>query len=63
MTINYILDSPIRRFEKKYTLNVDETPIPFEYLDGSTWDLRGAKTMAGQTDRSGLIEQKLSHEV
>ena len=58
MTINYILDSPVRRFEKKYTLNVDETPIPFEYLDGSTWDLRGAKTVAGRTDRSGWSKRQ-----
>ncbi|KAI8710466.1 hypothetical protein NCS52_01563600 [Fusarium sp. LHS14.1] len=58
MTINYILDSPVRRFEKKWTLNVDETPIPFEYLDGSTWELRGAKTVAGKTDRSGWSKRQ-----
>ncbi|KAJ3454068.1 hypothetical protein MRS44_018700 [Fusarium solani] len=53
LNINYILDSPIRRFEKKFTLNVDETPIPFEYLDGHTYELRGARTVDGHSDRSG----------
>ena len=34
-------------------LNLDETPIPFEYLNGRTYDLVGSKTVAGKTDRSG----------
>ncbi|KAL6411770.1 hypothetical protein AUP68_04144 [Ilyonectria robusta] len=48
-----ILNSPKRRFSKRLILNLDETPIPFEFLDGATWDIRGARTVAGHTDRSG----------
>jgi hypothetical protein len=53
MDIDYILDSPRRRFSQRYTLNVDETPIPFNRDDGSTWDLLGAKTVSVKTHRSG----------
>lgn len=58
MEINYILNSPVRRFEERYTLNVDKTPIPFEYLDGAIWELLGAKTVAGKTDRSGWSKRQ-----
>lgn len=34
-------------------MNWDETPIPFEYLDGSTYSIKGSHTVAGHTDRSG----------
>lgn len=48
-----ILDSPRRRFKKRRILNFDETPIPFEYLSGATWETKGSKTVAGKSDRSG----------
>jgi hypothetical protein len=48
-----ILNSPKRRFPKWLILNLDETPIPFEFLDGCTWEIQGARTVAGKTDRSG----------
>jgi hypothetical protein len=34
-------------------LNIDETPIPFEYLEGKTYDLTGSRTISAETDRSG----------
>jgi len=34
-------------------LNLDETPIPFEYLDGKTYAIKGSITVSGKTDRSG----------
>ncbi|KFA53377.1 hypothetical protein S40293_09395 [Stachybotrys chartarum IBT 40293] len=34
-----------RRFRKPRILNIDETPIPFEFLDGYTWDNKGKKTI------------------
>ncbi|KFA79687.1 hypothetical protein S40288_10060 [Stachybotrys chartarum IBT 40288] len=42
-----------RRFRKYVIINVDETPIPWEYLDGCTWDHKGAKSVSGKADRSG----------
>ncbi|RPB00518.1 hypothetical protein L873DRAFT_1564006, partial [Choiromyces venosus 120613-1] len=45
--------SDIGRFRFSNILNLDETPIPFEYLDGRTYDLKGSKTISGKTDRSG----------
>jgi hypothetical protein len=47
------LSSPPRRFIKPAILNLDETPIPFEYLDGYTYELKGSKTVAGKSARSG----------
>lgn len=50
--VSRILNSLKRRFQKRLILNLDETPIPFEFLDGSTWETKGAKTVASHTDRS-----------
>ena len=47
------ITSDIGRFRLSDILNLDETPIPFEYLDGRTYDLKGSKTISGKTDRSG----------
>jgi len=46
-------DLQTRRFPRSRTINLDETPIPFEYLDGYTYNLRGEKTIGGKSDRSG----------
>lgn len=53
MDISYILSTPSRRFSKRHTINVDETPIPFTNDAGSTWDQLGAKTISIKTARSG----------
>ncbi|KAI2466459.1 DDE superfamily endonuclease-domain-containing protein [Annulohypoxylon bovei var. microspora] len=42
-----------RRFPLWRILNLDETPIPFEFLDGYTYETTGARTIAVRTDRSG----------
>lgn len=42
-----------RHFPRSRIINLDETPIPFEYLDGYTYDLKGEKTIGGKSDRSG----------
>jgi hypothetical protein len=34
-------------------VNLDETPLPFEFLEGYTYDIRGTKTIAGKSERSG----------
>lgn len=41
-----------------HVLNLDETPIPFEYLDGKTYDIKGTKTVSAKTDRSGWDKQQ-----
>jgi hypothetical protein len=58
MEINSILETPRRRFEKWYTLNVDETPVPFSIDSGSTWELQGAKSVPVKTPRSGWDKRK-----
>ena len=35
------------------TLNYDETPIPFEHLDGRMYATKGSHTVGGKSDRSG----------
>ncbi|CAG9942603.1 unnamed protein product [Clonostachys rosea f. rosea IK726] len=45
--------SPTRRFRRGCIVNIDETPIPFEYLDGYTYEVKGTKTIQGKSDRSG----------
>lgn len=41
------------RFLPSNILNMDEVPIPFEFLDGYTYHLVGEKTVSGKSDRSG----------
>ena len=41
------------RFTPDRIINMDETPIPFEYLDGYSYDFKGAKTITTKTIRSG----------
>jgi hypothetical protein len=42
----------LRRYPPKLILNVDETPLPFEFLSGYTYDWKGLTTVAGKSDRS-----------
>jgi hypothetical protein len=32
---------------------LDETPLPFEFLNGYSYDFKGATTMTGRSERSG----------
>jgi hypothetical protein len=43
----------LRRYPPKLILNVDETPLPFEFLSGYTYNWKGVTTVAGKSDRSG----------
>jgi hypothetical protein len=43
----------LRRYPPKLILNVDETPLPFEFLSGYIYDWKGVTTVAGKFDRSG----------
>ncbi|KAI0855431.1 DDE superfamily endonuclease-domain-containing protein [Xylaria cubensis] len=42
-----------RRFSNHLIVNMDETPLPFEFLDGYTYDHKGTKSVNGRSDRSG----------
>lgn len=46
------------RFPANMVLNMDETPIPFEYLDGKTYTFRGEKTVNGKTDRNSWTKRQ-----
>ncbi|KAH7114029.1 DDE superfamily endonuclease-domain-containing protein [Dactylonectria macrodidyma] len=42
-----------RRFSNSRIMNMDETPIPFEYLSGYTYDNKGTHTVSVKSARSG----------
>jgi hypothetical protein len=44
---------PQSQFALSNICNLDETPIPYEYLAGRTYDFIGNKTINGKTARSG----------
>jgi hypothetical protein len=43
----------MRRFPNNLVINLDETPLPFEFLNGYSYDFKGAITVAGKSERSG----------
>jgi hypothetical protein len=43
----------LRRYPPKLILNVDETPLPFEFLSGYTYNWKGVTTVAGKSNRNG----------
>jgi hypothetical protein len=49
---NWKTDS-LRRFPLNLIINLDETPLPFDFLSGYSYDFKGARTIAGRSDRSG----------
>ncbi|CCE34825.1 uncharacterized protein CPUR_08764 [Claviceps purpurea 20.1] len=53
-----IMQHLLTRFPLSRIINFDETPIPFEYLDGVTYDTKGVHTVAGKTDRSGWSKRQ-----
>ncbi|KAI1818975.1 DDE superfamily endonuclease-domain-containing protein [Xylaria intraflava] len=52
-----LLSSPehqsFRKFPLSRIINLDETPMPFEFLNGYTYDHKGARSVEGKSDRSG----------
>lgn len=46
------------RFPPEMVVNMDETPIPFEYLDGRTYTFKGEKTVNGKTDRNSWTKRQ-----
>jgi hypothetical protein len=41
------------RFPNHLIINLDETPLPFEFLNGYSYDFKRATTVAGRSERSG----------
>jgi hypothetical protein len=42
----------LRKFPNHLIINLDETPLPFEFLNGYSYNFKGAKTVAGRSERS-----------
>lgn len=54
------LISDIGRYLLSNIANLDETPIPFEYLDGRTYDTIGLKTIWAKSAKSGWDKRQAS---
>ena len=44
---------PESRFRRMVILNLDETPIPFQFADDMTYNLKGEETISTRSERSG----------
>lgn len=53
MNIHPPIVLPLNRFAPDMVFNFDETPVPWEYSDDATYDIKGAKTISINTERSG----------
>ena len=47
------LPTPIGRYQLSNISNMDQTPLPFEYLEGQTYNKIGKKTIWAQSSHSG----------
>jgi hypothetical protein len=50
----------LRRFPLNLIINLDETPLPFEFLNGYSYDFRGARTIAGKSDRNSWNKRQIT---
>lgn len=51
-------EAPKNRYLPNMVINLDEIPIPFEFLNGCTYDLVGNKMIAGKTERNTWTKRK-----
>jgi hypothetical protein len=49
----YDKPNSLRRFPNYLIINLDETPLPFEFFNGYSYDFKGAIIVAGRFERSG----------
>jgi hypothetical protein len=49
----YWKKNSLRKFPLNLIINLDEIPLPFEFLSGYTYDFKGVNTVAGKSERSG----------
>jgi len=55
-----MLQHPVGRYEESNICNLNETPIPFEYLEGKTYDTIGSKTVWAKSSQSGWDKRQAS---
>lgn len=58
--LDIVLSSPVSRFKLSNICNLDETPIPYEYLDGKTYEITGEKTVWAKSSQSGWDKRQAS---
>ena len=58
--LELVLQTPANRFSESNICNLDETPIPFEYLEGKTYDPIGAKTVWAKSSQNGWDKRQAS---
>jgi hypothetical protein len=49
-----------QRYPTRLIVNLDETPLPFEFLNGYTYEVQGKKTIAGKSERSGWGKRQVT---
>jgi hypothetical protein len=60
-TIHNLTDgSPERRFPKANIINFDETPVPFEFNSGYTYEHKGAKSVQAKSEKSGWDKRQVT---
>jgi hypothetical protein len=50
----------LRKYPNHLIINLDETPLPFEFLNGYSYDFKGVKTVAGKSERSGWDKRQVT---
>ena len=55
-----VLQPPVGRYELSNIGNLDETPIPYEYLDGKTYNIQGEKTIWAKSGQNGWDKRQAS---
>ncbi|RPB01142.1 DDE-domain-containing protein [Choiromyces venosus 120613-1] len=55
-----VLSHAVGRFEESNICNLDETPIPFEYLEGKTYNTIGQKTIWAKAGQNGWDKRQAS---
>jgi len=55
-----VLEPQVSRFLESNICNLDETPIPFEYLEGKTYDIKGEKTIWAKLSQNGWDKRQAS---
>lgn len=54
------LNKAVGRYDLGNICNIDETPLPFEYLSGWTYDFEGSKTVWVRESQSGWDKRQAS---
>lgn len=62
-TIPQNTDCPVGRFHPGNICNVDQTPIPFDWLAGRTYANKGEKTIWVKSSGSGLDKRQATAQL